>query len=237
MASATFRELSERAASHTEAGNWDAARAEWLSALAVAPDPAGVMLELSYLESFAGHFRTARDWTLRAVRAGPRSVDAALSIVFRLRTFNEVTTLRGIVGGLLKNPRTPHGLLAECARQLSNLNVFDLALRCAEVAKARAPDDLPVRLVRGQLLAHHGRIEEAAADFTWVLGRDPRIAMAWWMLSRLHKQTPQSNHAARIQALLQSPGLHPSDVAALARALHKELDDIGDYDGAWGALE
>lgn len=237
MTLATFRQLSERAARQTEAGNWDAARADWLSALAIAPDPAGVMLELSYLESFADRFRTARDWALRAVRAGPRSVDAALSIVHRLRTFNEVPTLRGIVAGLLNNQRTPHELLAECARQLSNLNVFDLALQCAEAAKARAPDDLSVCLVRGQLLAHHGRIEEATADFNWALERNPRIAMAWWMLSRLRKQTPQSNHVAQIQALLQSPGLPPADVAVLARALHKELDDIGDYDGAWQALE
>lgn len=237
MVSATFRQISERAVRQTETGNWDAARTDWLSALAIAPDPAAVMLELSYLESFAGHYRIARDWTLRAVQAGPRSIDAALSIVHRLRTFNEVPILRGIVAGLLNNQRTPHGLLVECARQLSNLNDFGLALQCAEMAKAREPDDVSVRLVRGQLLAHHGRIEEAAMDLNWALERNPRIAIAWWMLSRLHKQTAQSNHVAHLRALLQMPGLHPPDVAAAARALHKELDDIGDYDGAWQALE
>lgn len=237
MVSATFRQLSERAVRQTDEGNWDAARTDWLSALAIAPDPTAVMLELSYLESFAGHYRIARDWTLRAVQAGPRSVDAVLSIVHRLRTFNEVPILRGIVAGLLSNQRTPHGLLVECARQLSNLNDFGLALQCAEVAKARAPADLSVRLVRGQLLAHHGRTEEAAADFSWVLERNPRIAIAWWMLARLRRQTVQSNHVAQLQTLLHSPDLRPADAAALARALHKELDDIGDYDDAWTALE
>lgn len=232
-----FRQISERAVLQMEAGNWDAARAQWLDALAVAPDSAEVMLELSYVESLAGHYRIAREWTLRAVQAGSRSPDAALSLVQRLRTFNEVPLLRGIVATLLENREAPPGLLVECARQLSNLNDFDMALRCAMAAVAKAPADLSARLVRGQLLAQHACIEEAERDFEWVLQRNPRIAIAWWMLSRLRKQTLQSNHVPQLRALLRTPGLRPFDVAAAARALHKELDDIGDHGGAWQALE
>jgi tetratricopeptide (TPR) repeat protein len=157
--------------------------------------------------------------------------------VQRLRTFNEVPILRGIAEALLGNQRVPQVALVECARQLSNLNDFDLALQCAEVALTKVPADLPARLVRGQLLAHHARIEDAARDFEWVLQRNPRIAIAWWMLSRLRKQTLQSNHVPQLRALLRTPGLQPFDAAAAARALHKELDDIGDHDGAWQALE
>ena len=237
MTSPTFEQISEQAALHMEAGNWDAARVHWLDALAIAPDPAGVMLELSYVESLAGRFRAAHDWVLRAVQAGPRSIDAVLSLVQRLRTFNEVPILRGIVAALLGNQRTPHGVLVECARHLSNLNDFGLALQCAEAAMAKAPADSSARLVRGQLLANHARIEEATMDFQWVLQRNPRVAIAWWMLSRLSRQTLQSNHVPQLQALLQIPGLQPFDIAAVARALHKELDDIGDHDGAWQALE
>lgn len=237
MVSSTYKQISERAALQMEVGNWDAARAHWMDALALAPDPAEVMLELSYVESLAGHFRIAREWTLRAVQTGPRSIDAVLSLVHRLRTFNEIPMLRGIVAALLGNPRAPHELLVECARQLSNLNDFGMALKCAEAAMAKAPADWSARLVRGQLLGHHARIEEAAMDFDFVLQRNPRIAIAWWMLSRLYKQTLQSNHVPQLRALLRTPGLQPFDVAAAARALHKELDDIGDHDGAWQALE
>ena len=236
MVPMTFKQLSERAASRVETGNWDAARADWLDALAIAPDPAEAMLELSYVESLAGHYRVARDWVLRAAQAGPRSIDAMLSLVRRLRTFNEVPRLRDIARHLLDARDTPHGVLVECARQLSNLNDFDLALQCAEAATAMAPGDVPARLVRGQLLAHHARVDEATTDFNWALQRNPRIAIAWWMLSRLHKQTRQSNHVMQLRTLLATPGLRPPDVAAAARALHKELDDIGDYDGAWQAL-
>ena len=237
MAPPTYKQSSELATLQMEAGNWEAARSHWMDALALAADPAEVMLELSYVESLAGHFRVAREWTLRAVQAGPGSIDAVFSLVQRLRTFNEVPILRGVVAALLGNQRTPHELLVECARQLSNLNDFGMALRCAEAAMAKAPADWNARLVRGQLLAHHARIEEAAMDFDWVLQRNPRVAIAWWLLSRLYKQTLQSNHVPQLRNLLRTPGLQPFDVAAVARALHKELDDIGDHDGAWQALE
>lgn len=237
MAVPTLEQIRTRAGRQLEAGNWSAARAEWLGALHLDPASAEVMLELSYVESLAGHYRLARDWTLRAAQSGPHAADTVLSLVNRLRTFNEVPVLRGLIAPLLDARRSPQGLLVECARQLSNLNDFGLALQFAQAATANAPGDLAARLVRGQLLSQLGRIDQAASDFNWALQRNPGIAIAWWMLSRLHKQTVQSNHVAQLRVQLQVPGLRPADVAAMARALHKELDDIGDYDGAWQALE
>ena len=237
MAAPTFRQIHQNAALEMEAGNWTAARAHWLSALALVPDSTEVMLELSYTESFADHYRAARDWALRAARTPPRCLDDVLTLMQRLRTFNEVPTLRGIAAVLLASQRTPPALLVECARHLSNLNDFDMALRCAQAAVGKAPTDAPARLVRGQLLANYGRALEAAADFEWVSQRYPHSAMAWWLLSRLRKQTAQSNHVPQLRNLLQSPGLASDDAAVAARALHKELDDLGDYDGAWQALE
>lgn len=237
MESTGFELLDERARRHAEAGNWDAARVDWLGALAVDPDSMGVMLELSYVESLSDRYRAAREWVLCAARKAPRSTGDILALLQRLRTFNEASILHAVAGNLLDDPGTPHEVLLECARQLGNLNDFDLALRCAERATAIAPGDPQARLLRGQLLANHGRIAEAAEDFNLALGRNPRIATGWWKLARLRKQTPESNHIARLRALLATPGLHPDDVAALARALHKELDDTGDHEGAWWALE
>lgn len=237
MAPLTFQQVSERATRHTRARNWDAARVDWLQALAFDPGSADVMLELSYVASFAGDYRGAREWTLRAAKASPRSIDAVVSLVHRLRTFNEVPILRGLAAYLLDKQQVPHGLLLECARQLSNLNDFELALRCAQAAVAQVPADVAARVVRGQLLASYGRVEEAVSDFQYALQRNPRLANAWWLLSRLQKQTRQSNNVAQLRALLRTPGMPPADVAALSRALHKQLDDIGDHAGAWQPLE
>jgi tetratricopeptide (TPR) repeat protein len=222
---------------HAEAGRWGEARLGWLEALDFDPDSIAVMLEISYVESFAGHYRQAREWALRAAQAKSRSTDDLVPLIHRLRTFNEVPALRSIVGQAMADRGTPVAVLVESARQLSNLNDFGLALRCAEAAVAKAPGDLAARLVRGQLLASHGRIDEACLDIQWGLERNPGIPAAWWMLSRLYKQTVGSNHIGQLRALLATPGLHPEHAALLARALHKELDDIGAHDEAWSALE
>jgi tetratricopeptide (TPR) repeat protein len=221
-----------------KAGNWEAAHAGYLGVLALDPTHAGAMLPLSYIESRRGHYRAARGWALRAA-AGDAIVrpDALRTLMKALRTFNEVAALRELVGRLLEDPRTPHTALVEAAWQLASANDADLALRCARVALKKAPDDLAGRLVRGQLRAHHGRLDEAGKDFDWVLQRNPRIAIGWWLLSRLRKQSPGSNHVARLRAVLGTPGLAPADAATIARALHKELDDMGDHEGAWQALE
>ena len=237
MTSHTLQQLSARAERHAEAGDFKAARGDWLGALALAPASAEIMLELSYVESLAGHYRQAEEWTLRAAQARPRSIPALLSLIQRLRTFNQVLVMRHVVGGLLGNQQVPHGVLVECARQLSNVNDVDLALDCAKAAVDRGPDDLSARLFRGHLLGSHGHIDEAIADLDWVLQRNPRIAIGWWMLARLRKQTPQDNHVASLRGLLRMPELDPASEAALARALHKELDDLGDHAGAWRALE
>lgn len=227
--------LAERDA---DAGNWVASRAGYMRVLALDSSHADAMLQLSYIESLAGHYRAARDWALRAAAGDPPArPEAMLELVRRLRTFNEVVVLQDFVARLLKIPRIPHEVVVESARQLSNLNDFGTALRCAEIALRMAPNDLAARLVRGQLLAHHGRIDEAEKDFAWVLQRNPRIAIGWWMLSRLRKQTSDANHVAKLQALLRTPGLQPPEIATVARALHKELDDLGDFEGAWQALE
>ena len=233
----TSEQLSASAARHAEAWRWELARNDWLKALTLAPDSADIMLELSYVESFRGCYRAARDWVLRATRARPESGDAVLTLLRRLCNFNEGVLLRALAVRFLVTPQVPHVVLVECAKQLIILNEFGLAMQCAEAALARAPDDLSARLVRGQLHAHHGRIGDAISDFEQVLRRAPNLATAWWMLARLRKQTLDFNHIAQLRKWLDRPGLPATEIAAVARALHKELDDIGDYAAAWQALQ
>ncbi|HEU4992835.1 MAG TPA: sulfotransferase [Luteimonas sp.] len=221
-----------------EAGDWAAARAGYARILELEPARADAMVQLSYVESFAGRHRLANDWALRAAALAPPSdPEAMLELVRRLRTFNETAALRAYAGRLLALPRAPRAVLVEAATQSSILNDFDTAMRCAEAALRMAPDDPAARLVHGQLLAHHGRMDEAAAEFEQVLRRNPAVASGWWMLSRLRRQTAEANHVPQLQSLLRAPGLRPADAATAARALHKELDDIGDHEGAWRALE
>jgi len=219
-----------------ESGNWPLARDGFQQALSLEPGHAYAMLQLSYVESFADRYRAARDWALRAAAVQPAQPEVLHELARRLRTFNEVPALRDIATRLLGGGSATPRLLVECARLLADVNDLGLALRCAEAAVAMAPGDMAARLIRGQLLAHHARVAEAGNDFDWVLSRNPRVGSAWWMLSRQRKQTTGSNHVRQLRTVLATQGLQPPAAAAVARALHKELDDLGDTEDAWRAL-
>lgn len=238
MTQPTIDRLFASAERDAEAQNWSAARSGYLRVLELEPAHADAMLQLSYLDSFADRHRSARDWALRASAAVlPSRSEAMLDLIRRLRTFNAVEALRTCTARMMEASRTPTAILTEAASQLSNLNDFETALGCAEAAVQKSPGDLAARLVHGQLLAHFDRIPEAEREIAGVLQRNPGMAIGWWMQARLRTQTQASNHVAQIQAQLKRPKLRPGDVAALARALHKELDDIGAYGPAWQALE
>lgn len=237
MPAPALHQLEARAHRLIEAGRFDDARDCWLDALALAPDSAEILLELSYAESLAGRHGAASEWCLRAAGKPPTRPETQVSLVRRLRTFNAVPTLRSLASALLEAPAPAPAVLLECARQLSNLNDFALARQCARKTVALVPGNPSALLVRAQLQAQAGQIDAAAAAFERILARQPNIPIGWWMLSRLRKQTPTSNHVAALRQLLGRPGRPPADVAALARALHKELDDLGRHREAWDALE
>lgn len=227
----------QRAEQHAAAGDWASARKAYAAVLDVDARHGAALLQLSYVESLTGHYRAARAYALRAYAAGIADEPLLQELIRRLRTFNEVEALRDCAARLppLTTVGTP--LLVEFAVQFSNLGEQEAALQFADAAVARPADNPAARMVHGQILTYLGRFDAAAVDFDHVLQRFPRLAPAWWSLSRLRKQTPQSNHVAQLRSLLALPGLRPLDVAAVGFALHKELDDLGDHAGAWEALQ
>ena len=203
----------------------------------VEPHAAGALIELSYVESFLGHYRTAEESIKRARHLAVRTRSDTSDLIARLRTFNDACGLRELSLELAHAAKPDAGLLAACANQLSNLNDHARALECAQKAVAADATGIAARLVRGQMLAQHGDVDQAALDFHWCLARVPGLAAAWWALSRLRRQTTDSNHVPSLRRLLATPGLRGADAAYAGFGLHKELDDLGDSDGAWCALE
>lgn len=224
-----------RAANRFASGDLRGARADWLEVLRLVPGSGEAMLEVSYLESVAGNYLEARSWAMRAASA-PLSGELVPSLLSRLRTFNEVTTMRELVVRLIEQGTASGDLLAECARQLNGAGDFKLAERAIMASLAHSPENLHARMIHGQVRAQQSRFDDAEREFEWVLARNPNLAHCWWLLSRLRRQTPERNHVARIGGLIRACN-NPQDAALLARALHKELDDIGQFEHAWEALE
>jgi tetratricopeptide (TPR) repeat protein len=201
------------------------------------PEHPETLLRLSYLESLAGHYRLARDYTLRASAAHPRSSIASQELLRRLRTFNEMAAIQAYIDGLppLRDVGIP--LLLTIAAQLSFLNQQESSLELLDEAKRADPGYPPTLISRGQVLTYLGRFDEAERDLLRCTERAPELASAWWALSRLRRQTLGSNHVDALRKQLGGPVRKLDDAVLLSYALHKELDDLGDYAGAAAALE
>jgi len=228
--------LRDQAELHASRKEWSQAIACFQSLLEARPGDPDVLLQLSYMESLAGHYRSAREYALQAQRARPRDPKVVRELIARLRTFNEPRAVQACIEQLRPWDRVPIPLLIACAGQLSNLGDQAGALGLLDEARRGDAGYPPTLLARGQVLTFLGRFDEAEQDLVRCQRRAPEIANTYWWLSRLRKQTAASNHVALIQAQLAKPGRKPEEMAMLSYALHKELDDLGDYTGAWRAL-
>ena len=233
----TLASLQARANAAVGRKDWPAAAEALRGVTALAPRSARAWIDLSYVESFRGRYRAAHEAITTAAGAPQRTADDVADLIARLRTFNDAAGVQAIAKSLMHASSADAGLLATCALQLSNLNDHALALQCAQAAVSRQPTAVAARLARGQVLAQHGDIDGAAVDFEACIALAPGMAPAWWSLSRLRKQSPDANHVAPLRRLLAMPALRPVDAAFAGFALHKELDDLGDHDGAWRALQ
>lgn len=81
-----------------------------------------------------------------------------------------------------------------------------------------------------------GRMAEAEAALDHVIAVQPDDADAWYNRATLRRQTRQRNHVAALRGRLRRPGLAPAQVAPLAYALAKELEDLEHYDESFTAL-
>ncbi len=234
---AKVSEILKAAEHHVAAGRRSDARRLLAAVLQQLPEHPDTLLRLSYLESIEGHYRLARDYALRACASHPMDPGVSQDLFRRLRSFNEMAAIRAHIARLPPLQEMEIPLLLTIAAQLSYLNQQHDALRFLDEAMRGDPDHPPTLVSRGQVLTYLGRFDEAERDLQRCIARAPELASAWWALSRLRRQTPASNHVDALRARLALPPRQPDDVAMLAYALHKELDDLGEYAEASQALD
>jgi tetratricopeptide (TPR) repeat protein len=222
---------------HASRQEWPQAIAGFEALAAQRPRDARVLVQLSYVNSLAGRYRAARDHALRAAALAPREPAVVREIVARLRTFNAADALHAFVRAQGPLDAIPIPVLLSCAAQYSYLNEQDRALALLDEARRGDPSFPPTLLARSHVLMYLGRFDEAEADARAAVKRAPEIPQGWWLLSKLRKQTPGANVADDLRRELARPNRRPQDIAQLYEALHKVLDDLGDHEGAWTALE
>ena len=218
------------------ATDWERAAMGLRELVAQRPRDVALLSQLSYVESYRGGYRAARETALRAARHPPPSLEVARDVMARLRTFNEVQALTAYIARLGPITRLPIPLLLAAASQFSSLNEQARALAILDEAKRGDPEYPATLVARGHVLMYLGRLKEAESELRRAMARAPEIAQLYWLLAQVSKARPESNRVDRIRKLLETPR-SPADAALLGFALHKELDDLGDHAAAWQALE
>ena len=126
--------------------------------------------------------------------------------------------------------------LLHMAGQRSALNENVEALALYDRAVAAGAEGPEVHFQRGVHLIFNNRMREAEAELLECLRQKPGFGRAWQELARLRKQTETDNHLAQLARVVGqvTPGSY--EHASIEFARYKELEDLGRFDEAWGAL-
>lgn len=217
--------------------DWGGARNSLQLLLSRKPDHAAALMLLSYVESYLGHYRAARECAMRVHALKPTESRLVMELISRLRTFNESEAILQWIDGLPPLDQVTIPVLLTIAAQLSYLNQQERAMRFLDEAHRGDPDYPPTLLGRAQVLIYLGRFEEANRDLQRCLKLAPNLASTYWHLSRMPRDVDTGDHVDTLRRLLEMPARDPEHAALVGFALHNELDRRGDATGAWQALE
>jgi tetratricopeptide (TPR) repeat protein len=229
--------LWERARRYLAEGQSAAARITLESLLQRMPNSAAVHLQLGGLAYAEDRLRDCTRHTVEAANALPDDVDAIQQIVLTLLQVGETVLARRCLDHPAISQCRDAAKLARLAGARQMLGDHDEGLALLDRAQALGLDNADFRYIRSVQLLFNGKTEQAEAELNACLRMGSTYGRASVTLARLHKQTPQSNHIDYIRAELQRVTKGSEDHAGFEYALYKELEDLGEYDAAWAALE
>ncbi|HET8942984.1 MAG TPA: sulfotransferase [Rudaea sp.] len=128
-------------------------------------------------------------------------------------------------------------LLARLASSWQMIGDHAACLAMLDRALSLGHDGPDFRFIRAVQLMFNGRLDDAEAQLNAFLATGRIFGRACVTLARLRKQTAQDNHLSIIRKQLGSVASGSEDQGALEYAQYKELEDIGDYDQAFAALQ
>jgi tetratricopeptide (TPR) repeat protein len=100
-------------------------------------------------------------------------------------------------------------------------------------AVAREPGNAQFQFNLAAELKFTGEFAAAEAAYEAAIAARPAFPQAHWALANLRRQSPDRNHVARLEALLNDATKDADTELYLRHALAKELADLGDESGAF----
>lgn len=172
-----------------------------------------------------------------AARVLPDDADLAAMVALAMLRVGEINGARKCLENPDVDRTTSIGNLMSLAHVHQLLGEHGKALAFMDNAKMQGHDNADFRYFRGLQLQFNGRLAEAEAELESCLHMGPTFGRASLALARLKRQTPESNHLDYIQGQLRRVENGTEDHASFEFALYKELEDIGNLEEAWQALE
>ena len=205
----------------------------------VAQQPGHVMarLRLSTLATSQGRYRDSLEQLLAIAALQPPEADLLVLIAGMLHRLGESRVALGCLQHPAVRANRDRALLEEAAQLATQMDSIELAETLLDQADAIGRPGADGLYTRATAQLFQGRIEAAEATLESCLSLAPNFVQAHWTLSRARRQDAASNHVSRLRAQVAARPPDDPGLPFLAFALFKELDDLGETDAAWTALQ
>jgi tetratricopeptide (TPR) repeat protein len=212
-----------------QAGALDEAEALYVRTLAIAPDHFASRHMLGVLRHQQGRNDEALPLLAAVTAENPANADALSNYGAVLKTLGRGDeALDAYEQALAIQPDHPSALNGRGAVLLDRSR-YEAALAAFDAALAAQPD-FPVALAnRARVLQYLGRFAEAHADFARAMALAPERAAIYLDYTETVTTLPGDPLPARMEALLEKPGLDADSRTYLHFALGKAHADLGDH--------
>jgi len=201
------------------------------------PDFASGWHTASQLALRLGNSQMALDAIRQALRVEADNTLWMLQYARCLSRLGRSKELAAVVQDLVKGRLETAYENAGLGLLLSELGRRREALVYYEKAASLEPSDPRHYYNLASLQRTLGEFEDAEQNYKRTISLDPSDYEAWKLRSELRKQTPENNHVAELEALLEKGIDDNKGVANICYALAKELEDLGEAGKSFAYLE
>jgi len=128
-------------------------------------------------------------------------------------------------------------LMSNLGSVFSMCNAFEEARNCYEVAANGEPSNPTYLYNLATAQRALGLLTEAEASCDRAIGLNAADAQAYFLRSDLRVQTPERNHVAELEALVQRGALRPEARVLALYALAKEYEDLERWDESFESVK
>lgn len=202
------------------------------------PDDYAILALLGSVQWQRGHVQAASKTLLRAARLTAQGIGATADLAKNLLNTGESRAAHACLARIPPNAaRCGTSEMVAVARECLRTGDTKRALAWMEHVTAsgeHAPGSLYFHAL---LLQYSGKLDAAEEKLECCLVHRPDFSSAALARSRLRHQSRASNHVEQLLELAGHEDAESLHRARLDFALFKELDDLGQYEQAWVALE